>query len=139
MSATFPSCAIRAVVALSLLTSPAYAAKPDKAVREALSHIQSAAGTSVLNRIDACGITFADGSYAEKATADYPAKGIHKGDLIVDIYINVKPLQNQDRAAYTYLLARWTISNGVAHPQAGWADWLQNKPAPIGSGAWMNC
>lgn len=139
MSATLPIWAFRVVVAMSLLTSPAYAAKPDKAVRDALSRIQSATGMSVLDRIDACGITFADGSYAEMATADYPAEGIHKGDLIVEIYINVEPLPDQDRAAYTDILARWTVSHGVAHAQAGWADWLQNKPAPIGSAVWMNC
>lgn len=139
MSATVSGRAVCAAVVLLLLVSPAYAAKPDKAVRDALSHIKSAAGTSVLERIDACGITFADGSYADKATADYPSEGIHKGDLIVEIYINVEPLPDQDRVAYTDLLARWTVSHGVAHAQAGWADWLQNKPAPIGSAAWMNC
>ena len=130
---------IGAIVSLALPASPVYASKPDKAVFDALSHIKSAAGTSVLDRIDACGITFADGSYAEKATANYPSEGIHKGDLIVEIYINVEPLPDQNRVAYTDLLARWAISHGVAHPVAGWADWLQNKPAPIGSAVWMNC
>lgn len=126
-------------ILVAVLASSVSAATPSRDVKASLSRIKSVAGGSVLARIQACGITFAAGSDAETATSDYPDLPARKGDLILDVYINVPRLADQNPDAYRGLLARWVISHGVAHPISGWAQWLQDKPVPIGSMDWMNC
>lgn len=130
---------ISAATMLFALSPPVQAVQPSKAVRQTLANIKSVVGYSVLDRMKACGITFADGSSAEKLTQDNANLGVHKGDIMLDVYINIPPLPDQDPAAYSDLLARWAISRGVAKPMSGWAESLQNKPTPIGSMTWMNC
>ena len=121
------------------LASGAIAASPSKDVRASLSRIHSAAGGSVMERIQACGIKFADGTYQEIATSDIPDIGAHKGDVILEIYIDVPPMPGGTASAYKGIVARWVISKGVARPDTGWAHWLQEKEIPIGSADWMNC
>ncbi|HEX7965332.1 MAG TPA: hypothetical protein VF651_06405 [Gammaproteobacteria bacterium] len=119
--------------------APAWAASPGKDVKASLGKIKSVAGGSVLSRIQACGIKFADGSYQEAAVSDIPDIGAHKGDVILEIYIDVPPMPGGTASAYRGIVARWVISKGVARPNTRWAQWLQEKEIPIGSADWMNC
>ena len=89
--------------------------------------------------MQACGIREASGSSLETATADYPSIGALKGDGILEVYLDVPPLNGGDPAAYRGLLARWVIHKGVAKPVTNWAEKLETAPAPLGSMAWLNC
>lgn len=121
------------------LAAHVYGVTPDKDVKASLAKIRSAAGGSVMSRLQSCGIKFAVGSYQEVATSDTPSVGAHKGDVILEIYIDVPPMPSGDADAYKGLVARWVISKGIARPVTGWAHWLQEKVVPIGSADWMNC
>lgn len=112
----------------------------EPAVKHALKSIHTVTGESALNRMRSCGISFSDGSWIEKADYDQPTIEAHKGDLILEVYINVPPMPT-DQQTYIYndLLARWVIRKGQSIPESGWAKWIQNKPRPLQSISWMNC
>jgi len=109
-------------------------------ILNALDHIPSAVGISVRGRIENCHIKIQRGtSLIDTRQTALPALGARPGEEILQIAIDVPPLPGDDASIYKDLSATWIVSDGHARPANGWANWLQNKPQPIGSDVWMNC
>ena len=109
-------------------------------VSNALDHIRTVDGGTVLARINDCGIKV-QRTVSWTSVASHPISqlGAQIGDQIVEIIMNVPPMHGDNPDIYRDLTARWIIRNSKALPNNEWAEQLQNKPAPIGSAVWMNC
>ena len=129
-----------AVVLAASMSLTAFAGTLEPAVQNALRSIHTVTGHSAWDRMKSCGIKFADGSWIETADVDQPQIGARKGDLILEVYLNVPPIPGDDRSGpYTDLVARWIIRNGRPNPESAWAKEIQNKTRPLKSAAWLNC
>lgn len=125
---------------LSYISIQAAMSADSDPVVSVLKSIPSAAGVSVYTRLKTCKIRIQHNvSWLDTKVFDIPDKQIRAGDTVLQIIIDVPPLPGDTQGLYKDLTARWTIRNGKAYPDKGWAEQLQNKSRPIGSSAWMNC
>jgi hypothetical protein len=134
---------ISSLIALLVLASlPAAANDRDdwQKLLAALTKIPSADGGTVLSRIRSCGLKIhKSASWSGTEPIAVSQLGARAGDLVVQIVFDAPPLPGDDPTLYHDLSALWIVRNGKPLPEGGWADWLQNKPPPIGSISWMNC
>lgn len=138
---------LKAIVVLNAcFVAPA--AEPARASRtewttitRVLSRTNSAAGSSILDRVRACRIRIQrDASWAEPAYSALAAFKANRGDLVIRIVIDLPPQSREDPPSfYRDLIATWVVSGGKVRPEGGWAELLQRKPPPIGSPSCMNC
>ena len=67
---------------------------------------------------------------------DEPRIGATKGDIVVQLLMDVPPPRGEALESTKDLTARWIVKNGHAMPDSGWAKQLQNGPPPL---MWLNC
>jgi hypothetical protein len=130
------------VVGTQLFTSAANSSEKidRRKLDTALAPIPAASGRTVLARINQCGIKIQrNTSWIASETLDQPQIGARAGDEVIQVVMDVPPMRGDEPSLYRDLTARWIIRDGKARPDTGWADQLQNKPAPFGSPTWMNC
>ena len=133
-----------ATIAINFLaTSPvarADATNKGTKLTAALNRIRTVTGETVFTRINNCRLRLdRDASWVDVAPIANPQIGARVGDLIIQIVFDAPPIPGNDPKLYHDLGARWLVRDGKPTPNGGWADWLQNKPAPIGSSSWLNC
>jgi hypothetical protein len=117
---------------------PADGAAGRAQVTAALRYIKTAAGTSALDRMSACGFRIQwkfswVAPYSLSANTDM---GVRVGDTVISVEFDrpaADPLLAKDN------LARWFVKSGKLVPDTGWAREIQNGPYPINRDGLSRC
>jgi hypothetical protein len=95
----------------------------------ALGNIRTVAGTSALQRMQACGFKIKwDTSWVARQAKDMPAYGTSAGDVTVQVVFD---RQASNAALGRDLVARWFVQKGRVVPNSGWAKLIQSSPSPM--------
>ena len=111
-----------------------------KDIVKVLDGIPSAAGISVHKRMDACGMKIEkDKSWMETRAVDWPEYGARAGETVLLIMMKMPSAVGQPPSLQQGTRAIWLFSHGTFTPVNAWASQFQNRRAPLGNAAWMNC
>jgi hypothetical protein len=111
-----------------------------KEIAKLFDTIPSVTGTSVHKRMDTCGVKIdKDKSWIETRADYWPEYGARAGETVVLIMTKLPPAAGQPASAQQGTRTIWLFSHGKITPVNAWASQFQNRPVPMGNGAWMNC
>ena len=111
-----------------------------KLIAKALDTIPSAAGMTVLKRIDRCHFAvLKDASFIETRTVDWPQYDAKAGQTVLQVTIQLPLYKGEAPADNKPMPAVWLIDHGKATPLSHWAISLQNSPFPMGYDARTQC
>ncbi len=111
-----------------------------KPIAKALEGIPSAAGMTVLTRIDRCHFTILkDDSFVETRAVAWPQYDAKAGQTVLQVTIQLPLYKGEAPADNKPMPAVWIIDHGKATPLSHWAISLQNHPFPMGYDARTQC
>ncbi len=111
-----------------------------KLVAKVLDTIPSAAGMSVLKRIERCHYTvLKDSSFMETRAVAWPKYDAKAGQTVLQVTMQLSHFAGETPADAKPVSATWIIDHGKATPLSDWANALQNHPLPMGYDTRTNC
>ena len=111
-----------------------------KDVAIVLDAIPSAAGMSVLKRIDKCHVKIdKTKSWVETRAVDWPEYGARAGETVLLIMMKLPASGGAPPSMQQGTKAIWLISRGKPISVNAWAQQFQSRPIPMGYDSWMNC
>ena len=109
-------------------------------VAKALADIPSAAGVSVLDRIDRCNFTvLKDKSFVETRSTHWPQYDAKAGQTVLKVTLQLPLYKGEPPADNTPMEAVWLVDHGKATALSHWAILLQTKTIPMGYDKRLNC
>ena len=109
-------------------------------VAKALAGIPSAAGVSVLDRIDRCNFTVVkDKSFVETRSTPWAQYDAKAGQTVLKVTIQLPLYKGEPPADNAPMEAVWVLDHGKATALSHWAILLQTKSIPMGYDKRLNC
>jgi len=107
---------------------------------KALDNIPTAAGMSVLRRVNRCQFTILkEASFAETRNVAWPQYDAKAGQTVVKLVFKLPLYKGLTEAQNPPLEAVWIVDHGKTRALSHWAIEIQTKPIPMGYDKRLNC